>query len=114
MDEGITIICSGVLPVALIRDIVCIEPERDAALLSSWVVASAQVEQVIARHAHRIVACSLLASGIAPARHQMQSMQIRQRHIREEGCTQARHIDHLLVVESRRARFVGESANGSH
>src|ERR1035437_6023854 len=83
MDEGITIICSGVLPVALIRYIVCIEPKGDAALLSSERVASAQVEEVIAKHAYRIVACSLLASGIAPTRHQMQSMQMRERHIRE-------------------------------
>src|SRR3954447_12901638 len=111
MDERVSEAGPGVLPEALISDVIRIEAQRHASLLTAHRVACAQVEQVIAGHAHSVVACGLLTTGVAPAGHQMQAAAVRQGYIGKERGAHVRYIDYLLSIECGCAGIVGDGAD---
>ena len=98
MDEGISEARSRVFPVAFVEDVIGVEMERDTAVLSAGCVACAEVEEVIAADADRVVARSFFAAGVAPARHHVQTVGMGHQDIGKECGMKARNVDDLLVV----------------
>src|SRR5271157_1893354 len=103
MQKRIAQTRSRVLPVALVQDIVRIQSKCYLAPISTRRIPRAQVEQVVARHANRIIARRFLRPGVTPSRQQMQPSDERNINVREHGRMETRHVDDLLVVEVWRA-----------
>src|ERR1700733_12741449 len=90
---------AGIRPVALIGDVISKKTKRKASLFAARSIARTEVEDVVAGNADRVIARRLFATGVTPARHQVDPTRMRQRQIGKDRCVQMRHIDHLLVVE---------------
>jgi hypothetical protein len=75
-------------------------------------VARAEVEEVVSGDADGVVASGLLAAGVAPAGHQVESAAVRDQHVGEEGGVEARDVDDLFVVVGRGSGFGGDGADG--
>src|SRR5580698_9534500 len=110
-DESIAVTGPRIAPIAPVGNVIRVEAKADAALFATGSVACAEAEEVVAGDADRVVACGFLAAGVAPAGHQMQAFQVRQRKIRKYIRVQMRHIEHLLVVERWRARIAVDGAD---
>src|ERR1035441_9970539 len=63
VDECVAVAGPGIFPVAFVGNVVGIEPKSYAPLLAARRVARAEIEEIVAGHAHHIIARSLLASG---------------------------------------------------
>src|SRR4051794_4409714 len=112
MDERVSVAGPGVLPVALIGDVIRIEAQRHASLLAAHRVACTQVEKVIAGDADSIVPRSFFVAGVAPAGHQVQAAGVRESYVGKERGAHARNIDDLLTIESGCTGIVGYGADG--
>src|ERR1700761_3698173 len=92
VDERVAEACTGVFPVALVRNVVSIKPKRNMALLAVRCVACAQVEEVVAGYADGIVSCGFFACGVAPAWHYMEVSHVRNEQIRKDCGANARRV----------------------
>ena len=81
MDEGVTVACAGVFPVALVEDVVGVEVEGEMSAFATGGVPRAEVEDVVSGDAYGVVARGLLATCVAPAGHEVKAAAMRDENV---------------------------------
>src|SRR5260370_41404621 len=103
MQERVPIARARVLPVALVQHVLDIETKRHFSPFSARSIACAEVQQVVAQHADRVIARRRLGLRVAPSGKKMESTHEGNIHVREPGSPEMRYVNDLLVIEGSSA-----------